>query len=357
MISINRTENFIVRVPDQDLYVIPVYHFGKNDPNFTEFLKYLPKAEDRSRASSEHSVGDREEFVLDDGSNALLVYLDETDKQTVLSSVLNEIFEYLLDHPEFKEIAIGQLALIEFGYPEESAWANYQSEKMIVFLKKNKGLNLTLVVPIDDSRPLSGEHLSDGILPESREGQDDYADLPMDEAHHAIAVPLKKVGSYADYFRLYISIRENQLFQIRINEGESFDGGGIHSLRDLQRNLAYYEGRGGKNENFSKWNKPVKDKATGELYYPVPSKQKLKLIACVLDMSYQETLECLHFFGYGLAHFSKEDQAFAYILKDSQHWTKPLDIVAVNNTLKKRFGKRAALYVDHGKGSKKEKKQ
>ena len=351
MAEITRTENFLIRVPDQELYILPVYHLGKGDPNVQEFLSYIENADDRARLVSPHSLGEIEEFTLGDGEQAIAVYLEDTDQEMVLASVLDEIFS-LIEEKGCKDVAIAQLGIIEYGYTDETKWANYQSKKMLDFAKKHKGVNLTFVVPIDDTRPVSGEHIGDGILPVAKADVDDYENLPLAQEHHLVSVPIKQVGSYADYFRVYIYRREQQMFVIRPNPGETFDDCGIHSLRDLQRNLAYYEGRGGKNENFSKWNKPVKDKKTGALYYPVPSKQKLKLIIAMLDMSLEEAEECLHFFGYSLAHFDEEDQAFKYILQRGDHWPKPLDIVRVNATLKKRYGKKAALYVDHKKGKK-----
>lgn len=73
-------------------------------------------------------------------------------------------------------------------------------------------------------------------------------------------------------------------------------------------------------ENFSRWANPTRDKKTGRLYYPVPSKQKLKLMILLLDMNYEEAVACLHFFGYGLARFDREDVAFTYMLKNNLDW-------------------------------------
>lgn len=73
-------------------------------------------------------------------------------------------------------------------------------------------------------------------------------------------------------------------------------------------------------ENFSRWANPTRDKKTGRLYYPVPSKQKLKLMILLLDMNCEEAVACLHFFGYGLARFDREDVAFTYMLKNNLDW-------------------------------------
>ena len=40
----------------------------------------------------------------------------------------------------------------------------------------------------------------------------------------------------------------------------------------------------------------------------------------LLDMNCEEAVACLHFFGYGLARFDREDVAFTYMLKNNLDW-------------------------------------
>ena len=335
-------EGGVFKVKGTDLYILPYYKTTKADPNIQTLLSFDLEPSARTLILGEHSTGDILKIHLTTKTDAWLVCLSEAVThfalQTVLLSVLREI-----EASSYKSIVIGQLALIEFGYENEEKWKRAQSAAMEDYAKKHPGVCLTMVMPGDDYRPHTGKHLGDGIIPED----DDTTspdDIPESTTHHQVALPLKSIKSYCDYLVQYIDYRSRQYELINTCSGTS-----IECLDDLRKELQEYEGRN-RLESFSKWSHKAPKKSGGVSYYPVPSKQKLKLIILILDMSYDEALACLNFFGYGLARFDREDIAFAYMIKTNEGaWKKPVDIRVADATLRKRFGAGAALIVKQNK--------
>ncbi len=271
-------------------------------------------------------------------SKIWLLCLSEGSSHFVLKSVFTMLLKRI-DALNIHHVAFAQIGLVEYGCADEEKWKRAQSAMIEEFASSHQDAMFTMVIPGDDYRPIEGEHQGNGILPDANTKPEDIQD---NGSHHNIALNTRDIKSYKDYLKHYIAARGNQLELIQTFTGET-----IESVADLQEELRKLELRDVK-ENFSRWANPAKDKKTGRVYYPVPSKQKLKLMILIMDMSYDEAVACLHFFGYGLARFDREDAAFAYMLKNNVDWPKPIDVVKADATLKKRFGANAALIIKQG---------
>ncbi len=330
-------EGGALKVKATDLFVLPYYKTVKGDPNIRTILSSGLEPSDRARILEEHKTGEIIKFQLTAKSFAWLVCLSERMShfalKLVLTSVLNEI-----EKTSYKSIVIAQLGLIETGYENEEKWKRAQNKDMEAYANKHPGVNMTMVMPGDDFRPLSGKHFGEGIIPEEGDGSSPE-DIHPSSTHHEISFnDFKSIKSYVGYFEAYIDARNKQDDLI-----STHSGGYIEDLDDLRKELKEYEGRD-RVENFRKWEHSApKKKGKGE-YFPTPSKQKLKLIILLLDMSLSEAKDCLHFFGYGLARFDRQDMAFAYILNTNEGvWKKPLDVREADKSLCKRFGSKASI--------------
>jgi len=335
-------EGGVWKVKGTDLYVLPYYKTTKNDPNIRAVLAFNLESSVKAEILAEHKTGEIIKIQLTTKTAAWLVCLSESVTyfalKTVLKSVLNEI-----ESTSYKSVVIGQLGMIEFGCDNEEKWKRAQNADMEDYVAKHPDVTMTMVIPGDDYRPQTGEHLGNGIIPE--DGEDiNPEDIAESSTHHQVALNTRTIKSYKDYFVQYIDARCRQ-YEI-IN---TCSGGTIEDISDLQKELREYELRN-RLESFSKWDHAAKKKSGGVSYYPVPSKQKLKLIILLLDMSYDEAVACLNFFGYGLARFDREDIAFTYMIKTNEGaWKKPIDIRVADKTLRKRFGSGAALIIKQNK--------
>ena len=344
MTNMGVQEDGALKVKGTDLYILPYYFESqKADPNIRNLFPNLESATQSMILSSDHKTGEIIETEYSGKSHAWLICLRESISNMALSAVLHKVL-LELGKSRYRTVVIGLLGLIEFGCQNETAWRYMQQKAMEDFAKSHGDYSLLMVIPAIDYRPTSGRHLGEGILPQGNESDDD---IPKGSNHHQIALNLREIKNYRHYFDQYIKARGNgnELIYVAGKENAT-----IESVFDLQDELKDIEHRD-KKENFSKWANKTKDKKTKREYYPVPSKQKLKLIILLLDMSYDEALACLNFFGYGLARFDDEDRSFAYILKNGEHWKRPFDVTVIDETLRHRFGAKAAIIAKQkGKG-------
>ena len=335
-------EGGALKVKGTGLYVLPYYKTNKTDPNIRSVLTFNLEPSDKAAILSEHKTGEIVKIQLTVKTSVWLVCLSESVTQFALKSVLTSVLREI-EKTDFKSIVIGQLGLIEYGCEDEEKWKRAQNASMEAFVSDHPSVTMTMVIPGDDYRPQTGEHLGNGIIPEDGDDvkPEDIAEI---STHHQVALNTRTIKSYCDYFVQYIDARCRQFELINTHSG-----GTIEELKDLQKELREYELRD-RLESFAKWDHAVPKKIGGVPYYPVPSKQKLKLIILLLDMSYDEAVACLNFFGYGLARFDREDIAFTYMLKTNEgHWKKPIDIRVADATLRQRFGSAAALIVKQNK--------
>ena len=323
-----------LKVKGADLYVLPYYTSNKSDPSIKEIMEGLDP-DKKAEMTEKRKTGQIIKIPNGPNSEIWLLCLPEGASENIIKNSLKRLLSQALARG-FRSTVFALLALIEYGCEDEEGWKRAQSDLLNAFCKANPDIAVTMVVQGDDYRPVEGAHHGNGILPDANAKEED---IQGNASHHSIALNTRDIRSYKDYLKHYISARGNQMELI-----ETFTGETIESVGDLQEELRKLELRDAK-ENFSKWANPARDKKTGKLYFPVPSKQKLKLIILVLDMTYDEAVACLHFFGYGLARFDREDMAFAYMLTNNLDWPKPINVVKADATLRKRFGSSAALIV------------
>lgn len=323
-----------LRIKGADLYVLPYYTSTKTDPTIKEIMEGLDPAK-KAEMTAKRTSGQIIAISNGPDSEIWLLCLSEGAPHFVIKSAFGMLLKELAKR-DFHNVVFAQLGLIEYGCDNEEKWKRTQSEAIETYAESHPEAKFTMVIPGDDYRPIEGEHIGEGILPDANAKPEDILD---NASHHNIALNTRNIKSYKDYLKQYIAARGNQMELITTFSGET-----IESVADLQEELRKLELRDTK-ENFSRWANPTRDKKTGKLYYPVPSKQKLKLMILVLDMSYEEAVACLHFFGYGLARFDREDVAFTYMLRNNLDWPKPIDVIKADATLRKRFGASAALIV------------
>lgn len=341
-------EGGALRVKGTTLYVLPYYKTNKTDPNIRSVLRLNLEESLKSEILSDHSTGDIIKIQAQTKTAYWLLCLSEGISDFALAAALNNVLSHI-EASNHKSIVIGQLGLIEYGCENEEKWKRKQNSLMEAFANSHPGTLMTMVIPGDDYRPLEGNHFGDGIIPEDKEDTDPK-DIPQLSSHHQIALNTRIMKSYVDYFSSYIDAREKQYEIIY-----SYSGNNISNLKDLQTELKEFENRD-RVESFAKWSHDTSKKQKKKWskrksgnYCPVPSKQKLKLIIMLLDMNYDEAVACLNFFGYGLARFDKQDQAFTYIIKgglDSDSnptWPRPINIKMADETLRHRFGNSAGL--------------
>ena len=324
-------EGFILENP-KGLVIIPCYISPKPDPTI-DYLLANEFLEDKSKLAGLNSPGDTLFCPSTSlGVSLLLVLLSEGQ-----NDLLNDYFFQLgeeIKKINIKDVTFGLLGVNEFGFDETKA--RILQEKWIKgFMDENPEFDFTFLVPDDEHRPQQGQHLGDGPL-----SGDEIDDTPVPKSldHHTVTLALNSIHSYREYLESYIQARYRAREFIRQKEDLS-----LGSLKDLGYALSYYLTPSTPNKPYpmSKWAKHQKGK-DGKLYCPKPSRQLLKFIIILLDMSYDEAVACLNFFGYGLAYFDKEDVAYKYMLT---HWPKPIDPLKADKTLTKRFGKKAAIIV------------
>ncbi len=313
------------------LVIIPAYLGNGSDPILNSFAKDFFQ-EKKNEILGPHEIGDVAVYYFSEDVTYLLYYLSNDVKDS-MTAVYSDI-ENELDSFSFKKITIGLLGISEFGFDEVKNI--YSQEKWIKSLmEKHPDLSVDFVITDEDHRPQAGEHLGDG--PIAPDEEPDYSDVPKDLSHHTVQMDLNALHSYRDYFEYYIEHRAMAGEYIRSNDN-NFNG--ILNLRDLGYALNDYLNPSQKSPYpMAKWAGEQKNK-TGGFYAPKPSKQFLKLIIILLDMSLDEAVHCFNFFGYGLAQYDREDKAFRYML---ENWPTPIDPIKANRTLIKRFGKKASI--------------
>lgn len=322
-------EGFILENPE-GLLIIPKFISAKPDPTIS-YLLNNQFIDGESSFACLQSPGDISFCPLPFVS---LLFISITEGQ---NDLLNDYFSEVGKHIKelnIKDVHFGLLGISEFGYDEPKA--RILQEKWINnFLEENPEYNITFVIPDDEHRPQRGKHLGDEPL-----NDDEIDDTPVPKSldHHTVTLALNSIHSYRDYLESYILARNRHTEIIRHEEDIS-----VNSIKELGYLLGYYLTPSTPNKPYpmSKWSKPQKGK-DGSQYCPKPSKQLLKLIIILLDMSYDEAIACFNFFGYGLARFDKEDIAYEYMLKK---WPKPIDPLKADKTLTKRFGTKAAIII------------
>ena len=297
-----------LKISGADLYVLPYYSGNKSDPTIKEVMEGLDSAK-KTEMLSKRTLGQIITIPNGPASEIWLLCLTEGTSNFVTKSAFAMLLKQL-EKADFKNVVFGLLAITEYGCQDEEKWKRMQSETIEAFAEKRPDATYTLVIPGDDYRPIEGEHLGNGILPDQNAKPENIAD---NGSHHNIALNARDIKSYKDYLKHNIAARSEQEIIT------TFSGVNIESVGELQEELRKLELRDTK-ENFSRWANPTRDKKTGRLYYPVPSKQKLKLMILLLDMNCEEAVACPHFFGYDLARFDREDVAFTYMLKNNLDW-------------------------------------
>jgi hypothetical protein len=330
--SFKRSEGFILNA-SKGLVIFPVYISSKSDPTVAGFIEnFFP--DKKEEILCHHDAGDTLVFPFGKEETFLVYYLPE-GQETILPVVYNDVAKEILNS-KAKDVSIALFGSSEYGYDETKNI--FEQEKWLKHLvATNPTLNIHFVVTDDDHRPQQGKHMSDGPVSAEEETVDERA-IPKDLTHHLVTIDLDRLHSYREYFAAYIDGRSTSKEFIRSTTDQ-----GILDTRDLGYSLAYYlQPNSMKPYPMAKWGKPQKGK-DGKIYAPKPSKQLLKFIIILLDMSYDEAVSCLSFFGYGLAQFDKEDMAFKFMLKN---WPKPIDPIRADKALVKRFGRKASIIND-----------
>jgi hypothetical protein len=169
--------------------------------------------------------------------------------------------------------------------------------------------------------------------------------------HTPIVIAKSQANSYWDYLVTYIQERTKAKHPIpEIRDESAF-------IEDL---CAYSVSA----SSMSKWKGKAKAKvgkgtgkpfkATGKrktkaeieqesYYYPKPAKKLLFLIVLILDMTYDEAIQCFFAFGYGLSQFEPVEEFYLDTLED---YPRDEDIYDINQKLIDRFGVKEQLFDD-----------
>lgn len=148
--------------------------------------------------------------------------------------------------------------------------------------------------------------------------------------HVPIVIAKSQANSYWDYLVTYIQERTKAKHPIpEIRDESAF-------IEDL---CAYSVSA----SSMSKWKGKAKAKVGKGTYYPKPAKKLLFLIVLILDMTYDEAIQCFFAFGYGLSQFEPVEEFYLDTLED---YPRDEDIYDINQKLIDRFGVKEQLFDD-----------
>lgn len=337
MSNYSRTTGNILEIGEKGLVIIPVYIGTTDNPIVNNLINdgYLSQAA-IAELRKEQDVCNAYQTEYNKDRYYLFYFLHK-DYQAHLDTVFIDLITEI-NKLNFKRITIGLFGINEYGF-DESAAIRIQEKWIREFHKENPDVFIELVIPDDACRPQGGPHMGDNPISDSDEEEKKTKEY---KTHASVQMILNEIRNYRDYFNCYIQSRKQAKETIRYHYSlMNSDHYEIDTIKKLGLELNFYLCPGTDAPYpMSKWAEEYTGK-DGRPYCPKPSKQMLKLIILILDMNEDEARYCLSFFGYGLAMFDREDQAFLYMLK---RWPKPIDVRKANETLRKRFGKKATLF-------------
>lgn len=323
--------SFILDEKKSDLVILPLYLAPniEDDPMIQELINAHLANHSEEIFKKQHIPGTRIEIYDQVFGKTYWLYVIPVNMDNIIPSLLIQI-QNDISTCMFKNIAISQSAIREYGY-KETELLTLQKSTWKQFAEKESNKNITFYLVDDNHRPHSSESKDDEI----QDGKPVLGPSKKIDRNEVI-INEKKVDNYLDYFKQYIQIRTENKDYIHsilcetISDMKTF-------LKVACRNFTLMTN---KRLNHSKWSHTYKDK-NDKYYCQAPCKQTLKYLVLILDMSEAEAKACFNFFGFGLSPFNREDVLFLRVLRN---WDRPFDIDEIDKTLKHYYGKKASLY-------------
>ncbi len=332
MKNISIENSFILDEKKCDLVILPLYLVPniKDDPIIHELIETYLSNHSEEIFKKKHTPGTRIELYSPISEKNYWLYVIPVNMDNFIPSLMIQIQTDISDS-FFKNIAISEFGIREYAF-KETDLLPLQKLFWEKFSENEPKKNIIFYLVDDNHRPHDSEAKEDEELQDGKPSLGPSIKVERNE----VIINEKKVENYLDYFRQYIQKRTENKDYIHSSLINT-----IYDMKDfLKVACQNFTLVTHKRLNHSKWSHTYKDKKHKH-YCQAPCKQTLKYLVLLLDMSEAEAKACFNFFGYGLSAFNREDVLFLRVLRN---WDRPLDIDAIDKTLRHYYGKKASLY-------------